>query len=64
METLAALNDLDDAATVRYARTLPSPELRRAEYAHRAVGTNLAHLQVFLQNYIEGNNQIRLGALD
>jgi len=61
---LAALNDLDDAATVRYARTLLSLEIRRAELPHRAARTSLAHLQVFLQNYIEGNDQIRLGALD
>ena len=64
VETLAALNDLDDAATVRYARTLLSPEIRRAELPHRAARTSLAHLQVFLQNYIEDNDQIRLGALD
>ena len=67
---MAALSDLNDAATIRFARTLLTPEIRTAvdqEIAtangnHQAI--NFRNVVVYLQNYLVGNNQIRLGALD
>ena len=64
VETMAALHDLDNPGTIRLARTLLSPEIRNAERTNANQRTTLAHLQTYLQTYIEGNDQIRLGALD
>ena len=64
------LSSLDNNRTVRYAKTLLTPEIRR--YIEREIEeAEEEHIQVgfqevvnFLQNYLEGNTQIRLGALD
>jgi hypothetical protein len=64
VESRAALNDLDDAATVRYARTLLSPEIRRLHDGLAHPPTDIGRMAEFLQEYLEGNDQIRLGALD
>ena len=64
MESRAALNDLDDAATVRYARTLLSSEIRRLHDDLMHPPTDIGRMGQFLQEYLEGNDQIRLGALD
>ena len=64
MESLAALNDLDDAATVRFARMLLSAEIRRAETNGMDIRIDLNGLQLYLQAYLEGDDRFRLGALD
>ena len=70
MESIAALSDLNDAVTIRFARTLLTPEIRTvvdqeiatANGNHQVI--NFRNVMVYLQNYLVGNNQIHFGALD
>ena len=55
---------MDDAGTIRLARTLLSPEIRNAERTNANQRGDLGALQTYLQTYIQGNDQIRLGAMD
>ena len=61
---LTALNGLDDAQSIAFARQLLAPEIKTAETPNAAHRHTLDDLKVFLEAYLVGDDRYRLGALD